>query len=83
MVNFQQQDIREQMPDGPIDIIFCKNLVDMYFEKSLSTRLFMFINARLNLGGLILLGNHESLNPQAIPGLQPKEKGLNIYYKSN
>ena len=81
MVNFQQQDIRYTMPDGPFDIIFCKNLVAMYFEKPLANQLFMAMANRLYLGGLILLGNHESIDTDAIQGLQPENKGIQIYRK--
>lgn len=81
MVNFKQQDIREQMPDGPFDIIFCKNLVAMYFDKQVGTRLLNAIVHRLGNGGLLLLGNHEPIDVDAISGLKQENKGLPIFRK--
>lgn len=77
-VLFQQQDIREQMPDGPFDIVFCRNLVAMYFDKEWQLKLFRKIHDKMNPGGALLLGKHESL-PEALEGFAPWFPKENIY----
>lgn len=63
MVDFKKQDIRTEMPEGPFDIIFCKNLVAMYFEEQLAVKLFDKIAGRMRSGAFLFLGNHEEIPP--------------------
>lgn len=62
-VEFLQQDVRDEMPEGPFDLVFCRNLVFTYFEPSFQTRLTERILSRLVPGGLLVLGGHETLPP--------------------
>jgi len=62
MVQLKQQDILEQMPEGPFDIIFCENLVAMYFQKYTPTRWLRNIADNFNTGGVLLLVNHETFD---------------------
>lgn len=81
MVHFRQQDIRKEMPDVPFDIIFCKNLVAMYFNKALATELFQKISNRLISGGYLFLGNHEEFPIEGVEEIKEVEKGINLYRK--
>ncbi len=81
MVTFVQQDVRQQMPDGPFDLIFCKNLVGMYYIREKALELFREITGRLAEGGLLLTGNHEPFPVEDLPQMTTAYKGLNIYRK--
>jgi chemotaxis protein methyltransferase CheR len=58
-VHFFLQDIRQALPDGPFDLILCRNLVFTYFDERLQQRLTGEFNDRLLPGGCIVLGSHE------------------------
>jgi len=60
-VDFNEQDIREWMPQGPFDIILCRNLVFTYFEEGLQREILQKLFARLRVGGVLVTGVHESL----------------------
>lgn len=62
-VTLVRQDIRQGMPDGPFDLVLCRNLVFTYFERSLQTELLARILGRVPDGGLLILGSHEELPP--------------------
>ena len=82
MVAFHRQDIRQTMPDGPFDIIFCKNLVAMYFEREKAVELFRKITGKLTEGGVLLIGNHEPFPIEDLPSVEECSRGLNMYRKS-
>jgi chemotaxis protein methyltransferase CheR len=69
-ITFQQQDIRRQMPQGPFDLVLCRNLVLTYFEPALQVRLMREIAARLRARGYFVIGAHESL-PVDVTGFEP------------
>ena len=60
-IDFVQQDIRWQMPDGCFHLILCRNLVFTYFQKSLQQKILSQIEQKLILGGILVIGSHESL----------------------
>lgn len=64
-ITFRQQDIREAQPEGPFDLILCRNLVFTYFAETLQSRLLKNLAARLLAGGLLVLGGHERLPAEA------------------
>jgi chemotaxis protein methyltransferase CheR len=82
MVSFFCQDIRKEQPSGEYDIIFCKNLVAMYFSKELSARTFRKLISKLRPGGVLVLGNHEKIPTQEEYYLSMIDKGLNLYEKT-
>lgn len=63
-VRFLEQDIRHECPEGPFELILCRNLAFTYF----ATALQVAIAKRLVAGGMLVLGVHESL-PNPIPSL--------------
>ncbi len=80
-VSFFRQDIRHTMPDGPFDIIFCKNLVGMYFCREKAVELFRKITGRLTEGGVLLTGNHEPFPVEDLSSITIYNRGLNMYIR--
>jgi chemotaxis protein methyltransferase CheR len=60
-VELLEQDIREEMPDGPFDLVLCRNLVFTYFDETLSQLILHRIAERILPGGALVIGSHESL----------------------
>jgi chemotaxis protein methyltransferase CheR len=58
-VAFQRQDVRTAMPDGPFDLVLCRNIVFTYFEPSLQRTIAERIVGRMIEGGLLIVGCHE------------------------
>lgn len=81
MVSFYRQDIRTEMPEGPFDLVFCKNLAGMYFSEELATATFRKISERMRIGALLFLGNHEQLPLHHLKDLEELDKGMRIYRK--
>jgi chemotaxis protein methyltransferase CheR len=81
MVVFSKEDIREQMPTGPFDLVFCKNVVGMYYTENLALDIYRKICARIRQGGILLLGNHEPFPLEYIREMALIAPGLNIYAK--
>jgi chemotaxis protein methyltransferase CheR len=77
-VHFMAQDIRNEMPPGPFQIIFCRNLVFTYFEPALQSLLLGRILERLSPGGCLVLGSHEEL-PQGDWPLARVQEGLPVF----
>lgn len=63
VVDFVQQDLREAMPDGPFDLILCRNIVLTYYAPVLQEALMARIVGRLRPGGALVVGAHESIPP--------------------
>ncbi len=81
MVTFLQQDIRHRMPEGPFDLIFCKNLVGMYFQRGKALELYKRITGRLTEDGILLTGNHEPFPIEDLPHMTTYNRGGNMYKK--
>ena len=77
-IDFYQQDIRTQMPDGQFHLVLCRNLAFTYFEETLQRKILTEIVQRLLPGGAIAIGSHESL-PQGIAQIQSCAAHLGIY----
>ena len=60
-VQFLEQDIRSELPEGTFDLILCRNIVFTYFQEDLQRDVFQCIMNKLNPGGYLIIGNHESL----------------------
>lgn len=77
-VVFLRQDIREHMPDGPFDLILCRNLVFTYFDGPLQRTMLERLTPRLRNGGFLVVGTHEAL-PTPAPALVIVDPRLPIY----
>jgi len=60
-VTFRCEDIRERQPEGPFDLVLCRNLVFTYFDEPLQRELGARIAASLVPGGWLIVGGHERL----------------------
>jgi chemotaxis protein methyltransferase CheR len=60
-ITFLQQDLREDHPPGPFDLVFCRNLAFTYFDDRLQSAVLGAIGQRLRPGGFLVVGVHESL----------------------
>lgn len=67
VVEFQQSDVTKNMPDGPFDVVLCRNLAFTYFDEELQHHVASEIMARMRRGGVLVLGKHETLPPAAAP----------------
>lgn len=78
-VAFAVQDIRREMPDGPFDVILCRNLAFTYFAREIRIKLLERLADRLQPGGALVLGRRESL--PAISTRLRQVDGLPIFLK--
>jgi chemotaxis protein methyltransferase CheR len=60
-IEFALQDIRQSIPQGPLDLILCRNLAFTYFDEVLQRRIANQLRERLHAGGFFVLGSHEAL----------------------
>lgn len=58
---FSKQDVRDTMPSGPFDLIFCRNLAFTYFEPAVQRRMLVGFSARLRTGGCLVIGAGEEI----------------------
>jgi chemotaxis protein methyltransferase CheR len=77
-VRFRQHDLRLKPPDGPFDLVLCRNCAFTYFEESLQQDVLAAITSVMAPGGALIIGNHESLPPGA-EGVQPWIKGSGVF----
>lgn len=66
-VQFQQQDIRNTLPDSTFQLIFCRNLVFTYFSPELQEEIGRKIIQRLKPGGCLIIGTHEEFPERVEP----------------
>jgi chemotaxis protein methyltransferase CheR len=78
---FLEQDIRKEQPDGPFDLVFCRNLVFTYFDELLQLELLRRIVGAMHVGGALVIGAHEKL-PVGAERLSLLHDMQNIYRKS-
>lgn len=79
-VRFEQQDMSSVLPDGPFQLILCRNLAFTYFDPALQRRIASDLLQRLAPGGFLVLGVHEHL-PAGIEGVLPWAGAPAIYHK--
>jgi len=67
-VRFLRQDLRVEMPEGPFDVVLCRNLAFTFFGPALQRRTLAGMLTRLRQGGSLVIGAHERL-PGSVEGL--------------
>lgn len=77
-VRFLPHDVRTAAPDGPFDLVMCRNLAFTYFDNGLQVETGQRLAAVLHPGGLLVLGAHEHL-PAELAGFTPWRPGLPLY----
>lgn len=65
-VAFLQQDVRQALPDGPFELILCRNLVFTYFDEAQQRTILRRLLDRLVPGGALVIGHRETL-PAGVP----------------
>lgn len=60
-ISFQLRDVRQGLPSGLFDVLFCRNLVFTYFDRASQLKLLHHAMERLRPGSVFVLGGKESL----------------------
>ena len=81
-VRFSELDIRQESPEGPFDLILCRNLVFTYFEEGLQIEILRRLVDRLTAGGCLVMGAHERAPDGQWPLTRPNP-GMPIYWRLN
>jgi chemotaxis protein methyltransferase CheR len=79
-VTFAVQDIRKDTPEGPFDLILCRNLAFTYFDKELQRETMQRLTNNLAPGGALIIGKLESL-PEGQWEVEPSSVHLGVYRK--
>ena len=69
-VRFAVQDLRREWPEGPFEVITCRNVAFTYFHPALQRRVLGELLRRIRPGGYLVIGGKESL-PEATWPLHP------------
>jgi chemotaxis protein methyltransferase CheR len=67
-IEWAVQDIRHQAPEGPFDLVLCRNLAFTYFEESVQQNVLKRIYSVVGSTGYLIVGSHER-PPPTTPGL--------------
>jgi chemotaxis protein methyltransferase CheR len=77
-VHLLRHDIRTSPPDGPFDLVLCRNLAFTYFDDALQRKTAGRIAAVLREDGRLVLGAHERL-PTGVAEFVPWRSGVPVY----
>jgi chemotaxis protein methyltransferase CheR len=78
-IAFRCEDLRTTAPDGPFDVVLCRNVAFTYFDEALQYVVAERLLGRLRPGGVLVLGNHEAL-PHAVDAV--RRRGPCVYERS-
>jgi chemotaxis protein methyltransferase CheR len=79
-VELRCQDVRSELPEQRFHLVLCRNLVFTYFDEPLQRQCLERLLSRLEPGGILVVGSHESL-PAGDTQLQPRDGRRSIYEK--
>lgn len=79
-IRWMQHDIRERTPQGPFDLVLCRNLAFMYFDEEGRRRTLERLLSVLHPGGALIAGKHDRV-PES-PRLEPWFEPEKIYRKT-
>jgi chemotaxis protein methyltransferase CheR len=74
-VTFRREDLRTSMPDGPFDVVLCRNMLLTYIDERQHLPLLQAIVARLLPGGVLVVGSKEAM-PAGLVGLARRGPGV-------
>jgi chemotaxis protein methyltransferase CheR len=77
-VTVLSHDLRTGAPDGPFDLIMCRNLVFTYFHEAIQRKISVWLADSLRPGGALVLGAHEQL-PAELVGFDPWDIVRRVY----
>jgi chemotaxis protein methyltransferase CheR len=75
-------DVRTPAPDGPFDLVLCRNVAFTYFDERTQRRVCELLAAALVPGGALVLGRHEALPPEA-SGFDAWSEPHRVYRRRN
>lgn len=78
MVDFRQQDIRQETPDEKFHLVMCRNSVFTYFAEDVQYTTLRQIVERLLPGGFLVVGKNETI-PERAEQLGPHSAKFGIY----
>jgi chemotaxis protein methyltransferase CheR len=76
---FLRQDIRAVQPEGPFDLVLCRNFAFTYFDSGLQRRTLKAIAARMRIGAALVVGKGGKLPTTDL--LEPSLAGFGVYWK--
>ncbi len=77
-VSLLRQDVREEAPQGPFDLVLCRNLAFTYFAEPVQRRVLEAIMGALVPGGALVIGANERL-PDGDPEFSDREAKLGLF----
>jgi chemotaxis protein methyltransferase CheR len=77
-VTVRRHDLRRPAPDGPFDLVLCRNVAFTYFDLDLQRQVAERLAACTRPGGALVLGVHETL-PDGAHGFAPWSESLRVY----
>jgi chemotaxis protein methyltransferase CheR len=69
-ITFMKADVRRFVPDAPLDLVLCRNVVFTYFDEPSQRAFAERVCAVLRPGGCLIVGSHESVS-EGIDDLAP------------
>lgn len=76
-VRFERHDVRTVPPDGPFDLVLCRNLAFTYFDESVQHQVAASLRTVLRAGGVLVVGVHERI-PDGVAGFAASSRCLYI-----
>ncbi|NIM50190.1 MAG: chemotaxis protein CheR [Gemmatimonadales bacterium] len=80
VVEFAQHDLRAGLPNGPFDLILCRNLAFTYWDLDLQLETASRVWEGLRPRGALVIGAHETL-PADLTGFMPWSEQHRIYVR--
>ena len=80
-MEFVSHDVRNAIPNGPFDLILCRNLVFTYFEFALQREVLSHLYQALRPEGQLVVGANELL-PEGHTGFTTRSRSLGVYRKA-
>lgn len=77
-VAFVRHDVRHGAPNGPFDLVLCRNVIFTYFADKLQRQVGRDMTGSLRVGGALVVGAHETL-PEGLYGLEPWPTARGVY----
>jgi len=81
-VHFLNCDLRKSVPDGPFDLVLCRNTAFTYFDEATQAFVLSRLDAVLRTGGYLFTGAHEVL-PAIDNNLVRVQPGSPVFRKSH
>ena len=80
-VELRHHDVGAGAPDGPFDLVLCRNLAFTYFETGRQRRVCDHLALALRCGGALVVGSHERL-PPGVTSFEPWPGSKGVYRRS-